>query len=161
MNPQTASYILTDWKPLYQGIEYASGVASYPLGVPLPNPPKSRIQHVNVLRITLSAPGISFFTNPKQGSLHTVRRTITQFLTDYPDVRVAINANFACHDSKSDCSMDCFLFGLAISKGDIVCDPTKPVAEPKNAPPVYPRLHMAGRLWRMCPTSRMWEQQPC
>lgn len=135
MNQQGTGYLLTDWIPLYQGIDYASGVAGYALDVSRPVP---RIQHVNVLRIDLLAQGISFFTNPQEGTANTQRRTITEFLERYPSVRVAINANFAHH-----VDLDCTLFGLAISQGEMVCDPHVPPRLPNGqnlAEPILPNV---------------------
>lgn len=133
MNQPGTSYLLTNWLPLYQGIDYASGVASYAFDAsPHASPPATRIQQVNVLRIRLSAPGISFFTNPQEGTLHTRRRTIADFLMTYPKVRVAINASLAHHDANGLYPLDCTLFGLTISEGQIVCDPVEPPPIPSG-----------------------------
>ena len=90
------------WTPMFKGIDHAE-LSSEPL--------------VNVLRIDLNDPGISFYTTPTNtGAYETDTQTASGFLTAN-DVQVAINANFHAPydgDTKAD------LFGLAVSDGVLV-----------------------------------------
>jgi exopolysaccharide biosynthesis protein len=101
---------LSSWTPLYQGIDAATAAiggtdASSAYGI----------------RVDLTAPGISFFTTPKAGSLNTISETTSQFLTS-SGAQVAINANFfapccnAFPENKT-------VIGLAVSDGTLVAPP--------------------------------------
>jgi hypothetical protein len=134
MSRQATSYQLSGWQSLYPGIDYASGAAVNALDV---YPPVTRIQHVNVLRIGLVIEGINFFTTPKGDQFaHTVGQTISEFLTSYPSLRVAVNANLSWYD-KDQSGGNFSFFGLVMSHGKVVCDPTVP------APPPTPTIQPA------------------
>ncbi len=129
MNQPGTRYLLSDWQPLYQGIDYASGAAVQGLDVALPT---TRIQHVNILRVHLSVPGISFFTTPRGNQLgQTVGQTISGFLKAQPAPCVAINANYWWSDT-GQAGGNFSLFGLAMSQGEVVCDPIKPAPPPSH-----------------------------
>lgn len=144
MSQQTTSYLLSDWQSLYQGVDYASGAAVNALDV---YPAVTRIQHVNVLRIQLSAPGVGFFTTPKGDQFaQTVGQTITGFLTSHPSLRVAVNANLSWFDVDQP-GGNFSLLGLAMSQGKVVCDPTKPAPQPTpTTEPDVPDQTYAGAM---------------
>jgi Phosphodiester glycosidase len=127
-------YIFSDWYPWYQGIERAVGTADLAFGVV---PPVARKQYVNALRIDLTSSGVSFYTTPKapEGSpCQTIGNTVTGFLSAEPAVMVAINANFSWYDTDV-CGGNFSLMGLAVSQGNVVCDPTRPAPRPGYLPP--------------------------
>lgn len=103
-----AAAIVSEWKPIFEGIEFATGTDDDPA------------QQVNSFRIDLSSPGIRFFSTPDNGVLpeETIAQTTSQFLDEF-DLQVAVNANFfaPCCDPMAE-SKD--LIGLAISDGDVV-----------------------------------------
>ncbi len=127
MPVQTSTpYVFSNWQPWYQGIDRAVGTADLAFDA---DPPVARKQNTNVLRIDLTNKGISFYTTPKGGLYQTVGDTVTGFLTANPAVTVAINANFSWYDS-DDIGGNFSLMGLAISQGNVVCDPTVPAPQP-------------------------------
>ena len=71
----------TPWHPVYVGIDQASGSID-----------GSDASVAYALRVDLRAPGIRFYTAPRQGSLNTVASTTSQFLLKY-GLQAAINAN--------------------------------------------------------------------
>jgi hypothetical protein len=107
--PVRALTVVNPWKPIFQGIDYATGFTDEPV-----------FQKINGLRVDLSNPSIRFFSTPDNGaeSLETTARTTSQFLDEY-NLQVAINANFfapcctAAPEPKD-------LIGLAVSNGNIV-----------------------------------------
>ena len=112
-----AQKTLGDWNPVFQGIDYLTGSEA---GVSYPGEVGTRSLAINAMRITLSSPGIRFFTTPGNGALpqETVSQTTGGFLETY-DLQVAINANFfapCCSISFENKD----LIGLAISRGELV-----------------------------------------
>jgi hypothetical protein len=98
---------VTGWKPVFIGIEQASGTID---GVDA--------SMAYALRVDLRAPGIRFYTAPRQGSLNTISSTTSDFLLKY-GLQVAINANFfapCCHAFTEDKSV----LGLAVSDCNVV-----------------------------------------
>jgi hypothetical protein len=97
-------------------------------------PPGTRLQNVNVARIYLRQPGIAFYTTPASDPNHqiqgqTLGATCTCFLQDNPTVMLAINANFSWYECDEP-GQSFALFGLAISNGDVVSDPSLPAWRP-------------------------------
>ncbi|GAA3621996.1 hypothetical protein GCM10022419_129590 [Nonomuraea rosea] len=119
-------YVFSGWQPWYEGIDRAVGTADLAFDVV---PPVARKQYVNALRIDLTNEHVSFCTTPAGGLYQTLGKTVTEFLSEEPAVMVAINANFSWYDQSANFS----LLGLAVSQGNVVCDPTKPA--PRPAPP--------------------------
>ena len=103
--PAQAIVITTGtWTPIYQGIDYQTATVES--------------SQAYALRVTLSAPGISFTTTPASGPLETIAETTSQFLVS-SGAQVAVNASFfapccaAITQPKS-------LLGLAVSSGTVV-----------------------------------------
>jgi exopolysaccharide biosynthesis protein len=100
----------TRWRPVFIGIDQASGTID-----------GSDASVAYALRVDLRAPGIRFYTAPRQGSLNTVASTTSQFLLKY-GLQAAINANFfapccnATNEQKT-------VLGLAVSDGNTVSAP--------------------------------------
>jgi hypothetical protein len=118
-----SDYLLGYWRPLFQingnwveGIQYATGKAMPGFGI-------AAEQNATVVRIDLkNTPGLQFYTSP---AADLGGNTIEQFLTatDTPlSTVLAINAGLAAPGGGSN-----YLFGAAISQGNVVCDPTQPV----------------------------------
>ena len=100
------------WTPIFGGIELARGSADRA---------EPRRQEVAALRIDLRAPGIEFFTTPRNDDprSETTSETTSEFREHY-GLQVAINANFfvpCCTPGGKD------LLGLAISRGIMVSPP--------------------------------------
>ncbi|WP_310720047.1 phosphodiester glycosidase family protein [Streptomyces lydicus] len=119
-------YIFTDWLPWYQGIDRAVGTSDLAFDTALP---VARKQNVNVLRIDLQNSGVSFCTTPAGGMYQTIGDTVTGFLSANPTVMVAINANFSWYDTDA-VGGNFALMGLAVSQGNVVCDPRIPAPQP-------------------------------
>src|SRR5882757_3854945 len=100
----------TRWRPVFIGVDQASGSID-----------GSDASVAYALRVDLRAPGIHFYTAPRQGSLNTVASTSSQFLLKY-GLQAAINANFfapccnATNEQKT-------VLGLAVSDGNTVSAP--------------------------------------
>ena len=100
----------TPWRPVFIGVDQASGSID-----------GSDASVAFALRVDLRAPGIHFYTAPRQGSLNTVASTTSQFLLKY-GLQAAINANFfapccnATNEQKT-------VLGLAVSDGNTVSAP--------------------------------------
>jgi len=102
--PGTAALAtIPTWEPLFKGIDHAVLVESAPL--------------VNVLRIDLHDPDISFQGTPSNGSstYETDRQTATDFLDSY-GAQIAINANFF-HDYTA---TEAKIYGLVVTEGQVV-----------------------------------------
>lgn len=103
-----AAAIVSEWKPIFEGIDFATGSDNDPA------------QQANSFRVDLSSPDIQFFSTPDNGILskETIAQTTSQFLDEF-DLQVAVNANFfaPCCDPMAE-PKD--LIGLAISDGNIV-----------------------------------------
>ena len=100
----------TRWRPAFIGIDQASGSID-----------GSDASVAYALRIDLHAPGIRFYTAPRQGSLNTVASTTSQFLKKY-GLQAAINANFfapCCNAAPEEKTV----LGLAVSDGNTVSAP--------------------------------------
>ena len=100
----------TRWRPVYIGIDQATGSID-----------GSDASVAYALRVDLRAPGIRFYTAPRQGSLNTVASTTSQFLLKY-GLQAAINANFfapCCNATSEQKSV----LGLAVSDGNTVSAP--------------------------------------
>jgi hypothetical protein len=121
-----SDYILGYWRPLFQiggqwveGIQYATGKAMPGFGV-------AAEQNAIVVRIDLqNTPGLQFYTTPQNDLTGS---TIMQFLTasDTPlSTVLAINGALA-----ASAGGNVYLFGAAISQGNVVCDPTEPSSLP-------------------------------
>jgi Phosphodiester glycosidase len=119
------TYVLGTWREFWPGINHAHGIADCAFGWPV-----AREQIVNVMRIDLQTPGLSFITTQSGGQYSTVNERIFDFLTTNPSVRLAINGALAAAVGGQD-GDDAALFGLAKSEGQLVCDPTKPVNQPQ------------------------------
>src|SRR5215831_18938702 len=115
------SCTLSPWRNLLTGIDHATGSAQIAFDVPI-----ARQQNVNVLRVDLQCPGLEFMTTPKSGKYQTENQTIFDFLREHGDYRgmVAINGCLAAAES-SHTGAAASLFGLAKSRGKLVCDPTQ------------------------------------
>jgi len=98
------------WTPVFIGIDQATGSID-----------GKDASVAYALRVDLRAPGISFYSTPRQGSLNTVSSTTSQFLTKY-GLQVAINANFFAPCCKAN-PEDKTVLGLAISDGNVVSPP--------------------------------------
>ncbi len=110
LNVEASTVTISRWKPVYIGIEQATGSID-----------GTDASVAYALRVDLRAPGISFYTTPRQGTLNTVSTTTSQFLTKY-GLQVAINANFfaPCCDAFPE---DKTVLGLGISDGNTVAVP--------------------------------------
>jgi exopolysaccharide biosynthesis protein len=100
----------TRWRPVFIGIDQANGSID-----------GSDASVAYALRVDLRAPGIRFYTAPRQGSLNTVASTTSQFLLKY-GLQAAINANFfaPCCNATSEQKT---VLGLAVSDGNTVSAP--------------------------------------
>jgi hypothetical protein len=128
----SSSYVLGNWRNLFQikgkwveTIQFATGKA-------LPDSEVIAEHDVTVVRIDLfNTPGLQFYTSPLAD---LGQRTIEQFLTaaDTPlSTILAINGALAAPNNGS-----AYLFGAAISQGNVVCDPTKPAVQGCREPDV-------------------------
>jgi len=120
---------VSGWKPVFIGIDQATGSID-----------GTDASVAYALRVDLRAPGISFYTTPRQGTLNTVSSTTSQFLTKY-GLQVAINANFfaPCCDTHSE---DKTVLGLAVSDGNVVAPPVSTGGQ--NAALLISRLNKAS-----------------
>src|ERR1700752_1767709 len=86
-------YIFSGWIPWYQGIDRAVATAdlAFDAVAPVLSAPVARKQYVNVLRVDLTNPYISFYTTPTGGSYQTLGATVSGFLSTESAVMVAIN----------------------------------------------------------------------
>ncbi len=107
---QAATFNVSTYSPLYQGIDYATADIEGGSGH----------SEAFVVRINLDAPGVGFYTTPKSGPLETMSQTTSQFLQS-SGTQVAINAAFfspcGCSTTTSDAKN---ISGLAISNGQQV-----------------------------------------
>jgi len=114
--PSESNWQKTDWMPIFQGIDTATGQTDSP-----------RLMRVHAIRIDTKAEGIEFYSTPRaeegftDNEKETVRQTVSQFLETY-DLQVAINANFYtpfnAETRRSPGPSN--LRGLAVSQGKIV-----------------------------------------
>lgn len=110
ISANAATVKTTRWHPAFIGIDQASGSID-----------GSDASVAYALRIDLHAPGIRFYTAPRQGSLNTVASTTSQFLQKY-GLQAAINANFfapCCNAAPEEKTV----LGLAVSDGNTVSAP--------------------------------------
>jgi hypothetical protein len=137
--------VVTEWTTIFTGLDIATGFASHAFGIDLP---PLRIQRASMARIDLQAKGISFLTTPASGSLQTIGQTVTDFLIHNPSVRLAINANFSWVANGFQAGVPYSLFGLAVSSGKVVCDPTQPAPRPPppTSQPDVPDDQYAGAV---------------
>jgi uncharacterized protein YigE (DUF2233 family) len=106
----------TDWTPIFQGIDTATGKADAP-----------RLIRVYALRIDTKAEGIEFYSTPKAEEdfaddvKETIRQTVPQFLEKH-NLQAAINANFyGPFNIETIMSPGpAVIHGLAVSQGQIV-----------------------------------------
>ncbi len=109
--PALATITINPWEPLFQGIEFTTGIA---------DTNEVRQQKVFVLRVDLAEPTIQFFSTPSNGDapLETFGQTTTTFVQTY-GVAVGVNAGFfsPVNTTPND-PRD--LSGLAISQGNVV-----------------------------------------
>jgi hypothetical protein len=141
-------YIFTSWTPLFQGVDRAMGAAELAFDT---SPVVPRKQYVNALRVDVLDEAVSFITTPKGGLYQTLGATITGFLTAQPTVMVAVNANFSWYDTDS-VGGNFALMGLAISQGNVVCDPSQPAKQPDMDPPPPADVRDAGDAGAMAMT---------
>jgi hypothetical protein len=104
------------WTPIFPDVDHATGV----------NPAGGPKQNVNLLRVDLSRPYVSFFLTPKD-ALEKCGVKTTDFLAKHFDPKrmaamLAVNANFFDMGDRRT------VFGLAISQGQVVSpfDPQHP-----------------------------------
>lgn len=114
--------ILTPWRPLTDGIDYARGISN----VAFDMPGVARQLSLFACRIQLTNPDVGFCSTLPGGPYQTRNETALDFLANNPDVVVAINGAFAWADASGNAS----LFGLVVSQGILVCDPTVPAPQP-------------------------------
>jgi exopolysaccharide biosynthesis protein len=110
ISARAATVKTTPWHPVYIGIDQASGSID-----------GSDASVAYALRVDLRAPGIRFYTAPRQGRLNTVASTTSQFLLKY-GLQAAINANFfapCCNATNEEKTV----LGLAVSDGNTVSAP--------------------------------------
>ncbi|TYC66431.1 phosphodiester glycosidase family protein [Streptomyces sp. CB01881] len=121
-------FVFSGWEPWYQGIDRAVGTADLAFDTDPPTfpAPVARRQYANALRIGLGNPCVSFYTTPAGKEPQTTAgETITAFLDSAPAVVAAVNANFSW-PYPADPGDTFALMGLAVSQGNVVCDPTRP-----------------------------------
>lgn len=112
--PAGAEIRVTPWRPVFQGVELASGEATAEDGRP---------QRAVAVRIDLRMPGVEFLTTEGNGEDpgETSSETATSFARRH-GLQVAINANLfspCCAQGGKD------LGGLALSRGDVVSPPVR------------------------------------
>src|SRR5712672_2696359 len=108
-----ADFTMTGWQPLFKGVEHASGT-TVPGGVDV-----NRMS-VQALRIDLTDPDVTLFTDPKANNgAETAGYTTSGFLKTY-GVQVAVNASFfdPCCSAPSGSPMS--VIGLSICTGVVV-----------------------------------------
>ena len=106
----------TDWTPVFQGIDTATGQTNVP-----------RLMRVYAVRIDMKADGVEFFSTPRAEDgfefnvKETIRETVPQFLEKH-QLQAAFNANFYSPFSAQTIGTPgpSNLSGLAISQGQIV-----------------------------------------
>lgn len=118
-------YVLGNWRNLFQiEGEWIQGVL-YATGKAMPDSEITAEHDVTIVRIDLlNLPGLQFYTTP---AADLGPRTIAEFLTgaDTPlSTVLAINGAFAASENGN-----VYLFGAAISQGNVVCDPTQPAVQ--------------------------------
>jgi hypothetical protein len=161
-----------DFAPAYQGVDLA--YQSWPYALDPAAQGKSRLQNVNVARINLLQPGISFYTTPASDSdpkqqNQTIGAKCTCFLQDNPTVILAINANLSWYPNNNDVAGQPFaLFGLAISNGNVVSDPSLPAWQTSSPgmPDVPDETYVGAVALLITPDNRAHIQmvtaaQPC
>ncbi len=127
-----ATMSATAWRPLFKGIDHAIGTN---VGTTLYTNNEvtytiSRLQSVNCLRIDLTDPDVQLFSTPRAtnfaaGSVETKTLSISNFVKQY-GVKVATVANFYSSSQGTDPPLEglnCQVFGLAISTGQVVSVP--------------------------------------
>jgi hypothetical protein len=111
----------SDWQPMYAGIDRAIGSADMAFDL---DPPTPRKQNVNAVRIRLGNPAAVFKCTAGANQL-TPGDTVTSFMEANPDVVLAFNASFSCIPGTCSGSGNDFpIFGLAVSNGALVSDPS-------------------------------------
>lgn len=103
-----AQRTITDWQPIFKGVEHAVGFTDQP-----------RLQQVNVLRIDLREPNISFITTPDNGS--EPNDTTNETAEDYikrTGVQACINTAFFSRNKQDEKYTD--IIGLSIDQGKVV-----------------------------------------
>jgi hypothetical protein len=109
---------MTDWAPLFKGIEHRAGTNSPSAGFP-------NLSVMHAFRVDLTDPDLEFFTTPRisnylAGSRETGGLTVSDFLTRNK-LQVAINANFFDpEDYYLPAGTPMYLHGLAVSQGTVV-----------------------------------------
>ena len=129
LNAGASTVKVSDWKPVFLGIDQATGSID-----------GTDASVAYALRVDLRAPGIRFYTTPRQGTLNTISSQNSQFLMKY-GLQVVINANFfsPCCDAFSE---DKNVLGLAVSDGNVVSPPVSAGGE--NAALLLTRLNQAS-----------------
>lgn len=112
LSPAFAEVRLSPWKPLFQGIEHATGSADRQ---------EPNLQQIYVVRIDLQTPQLRFFSTPHQGDKETVGQTTSEFLKQH-HLQLAINASY--FDPVKDNPVPIDILGLSISDGKLVSPPT-------------------------------------
>jgi hypothetical protein len=118
-------YVLGNWRNLWQIDNQWVDTIQFATGKALPGSEIAAEHDVTVVRIDLfNTPELQFYPTPKAD---LAPRTIEQFLTaaDTPlSTVLAINGALAATPDGN-----VYLFGAAISQGNVVCDPTQPAVE--------------------------------
>jgi exopolysaccharide biosynthesis protein len=107
------------FSPLYLGVD--TETATVPSNPTTTGGPAT-VSRAYVMRIDLSAPGVSLTTTEHSGPLNTTAETISQFAIR-KKVRIAINANFfaPCCNPVAEPKT---IIGLLVSNGKVVSKPT-------------------------------------
>lgn len=115
-----AAMTLTDWNPIFKGIEHARGT----------NTPNGSFPHLNVIhaiRVDLQDPDIELFSSPRidsyeADSRETAGYTVSDFLRRN-HLQLAVNANlFDPQDYYLPAGTGMDIFGLSICRGDVVSE---------------------------------------
>lgn len=122
------------WRNEYSGVDYASQINPGWNGTSCPpnNTDPNNLNNVNLLRVDLTNPEISFLVSPFEFLCGCGRKT-TEFLSTYFDsgtmqAMYAINANFF-EDTSEDKDKRNLIYGLAVSNGNILSYPS-PLSAP-------------------------------
>lgn len=116
--PTQATQTISDWTPLFKGIEHASMKQ-------VPGGNESTYLYISILRVDLKDPDLQLFTTPaltNSLSGETGANSVSGFL-EASRVQVAINANFYDPNEVTEIGVPMNVRGLHISQGTIVGPP--------------------------------------
>lgn len=114
--PTAEATIISGWKPLYRGVDYATGTNS---ANETPGP-----LNIYTLRVSLHTPGVSFTTTASSAAKYPGFETFSQTTGDFVNAvgaKAGINANFFSVVSTT--AQPENLSGLAVSNGSVVSPP--------------------------------------